>query len=163
RSALTCGTKPSETRRGVGHAAASGGLGGRDPSRRPAGPRRVLGRLPGRSSAAPPGRVPRPPPRRALGLDQGRREGRRTGLRGSALAARSGGPKHLRPPAGRAAARGERAALSRALRGGTQRRRGDRRLLSVNHRATQLLGVPASELVGRPVLALFAETPAGRS
>ena len=39
---------------------------------------------------------------------------------------------------------------------------GDRRLLSVNHRATQLLGVPAYELVGRPVLALFAETPAGR-
>jgi formate hydrogenlyase transcriptional activator len=39
---------------------------------------------------------------------------------------------------------------------------GDRRLLSVNHRATQLLGVPASELVGQPVLALFAETPAGR-
>src|SRR3954471_3058899 len=39
---------------------------------------------------------------------------------------------------------------------------GDGRLLSVNHRATQLLGVPASELVGRPVLALFAETPAGR-
>jgi PAS domain S-box-containing protein len=39
---------------------------------------------------------------------------------------------------------------------------GDRRLLSVNHRATQLLGVPASELVGRPVLTLFAETPAGR-
>ena len=39
---------------------------------------------------------------------------------------------------------------------------GDGRLLSVNHRATQLLGVPASELVGQPVLALFAETPAGR-
>jgi formate hydrogenlyase transcriptional activator len=39
---------------------------------------------------------------------------------------------------------------------------GDRRLLSVNHRATQLLGVPASELVGQPVLAHFAETPTGR-
>ena len=38
----------------------------------------------------------------------------------------------------------------------------DRRLLSVNHRATQLLGVSASELVDRPVLELFAETPAGR-
>ena len=39
----------------------------------------------------------------------------------------------------------------------------DRRLLSVNHRATQLLGVSAAELVGHPVLELFAETPAGRS
>ena len=39
----------------------------------------------------------------------------------------------------------------------------DRRLLSVNHRATQLLGVPAAELVGQPVLELFAETPAGRA
>ncbi len=39
----------------------------------------------------------------------------------------------------------------------------DRRLLTVNHRATQLLGVSASELVGRPVLELFAETPAGRA
>ncbi len=38
----------------------------------------------------------------------------------------------------------------------------DRRLLSVNHRASQLLGLPASELVDRPVLSLFAETPAGR-
>src|SRR5262249_35071596 len=38
----------------------------------------------------------------------------------------------------------------------------DRRLLSVNHRATQLLGVPATELVTRRVLALFAETAAGR-
>ncbi len=39
----------------------------------------------------------------------------------------------------------------------------DRRLLSVNHRATQLLGEAAAELVGRPVLELFAETPAGRA
>ena len=39
----------------------------------------------------------------------------------------------------------------------------DRRLLSVNHRATQLLGVPASDLVDQPVLALFAESPAGRT
>ncbi len=39
----------------------------------------------------------------------------------------------------------------------------DRRLQSVNHRATQLLGVPAAELVDRPVLDLFAETPAGRA
>ena len=38
----------------------------------------------------------------------------------------------------------------------------DRRLLTVNHRATQLLGESASELVGRPVLELFAPTPAGR-
>ena len=38
----------------------------------------------------------------------------------------------------------------------------DRRLQSVNHRATQLLGVPASELVDQPVLPLFAETSAGR-
>ncbi len=38
----------------------------------------------------------------------------------------------------------------------------DRRLLSVNHRATQLLGIPASELVDRPLLALFAETADGR-
>lgn len=39
----------------------------------------------------------------------------------------------------------------------------DRRLLNVNHRATQLLGATAAELVGRPVLDLFAETPAGRA
>ena len=39
----------------------------------------------------------------------------------------------------------------------------DRRLLSVNHRATQLLGVSAAELVDQPVLELFAETPAGRT
>ena len=39
----------------------------------------------------------------------------------------------------------------------------DRRLLTVNHRATQLLGESASDLVGRPVLELFAETPAGRA
>jgi formate hydrogenlyase transcriptional activator len=38
----------------------------------------------------------------------------------------------------------------------------DRRLLSVNHRATQLLGVSADELVNQPVLELCAETPAGR-
>jgi PAS domain S-box-containing protein len=39
----------------------------------------------------------------------------------------------------------------------------DRRLLSVNFRATQLLGEGAADLVGRPVLELFAETPAGRA
>ena len=39
----------------------------------------------------------------------------------------------------------------------------DRRLSSVNHRATQLLGEGAADLVGRPVLELFAETPAGRA
>ena len=39
----------------------------------------------------------------------------------------------------------------------------DRRLLSVNHRASQLLGIPAAELVNHPVLELFAETPSGRS
>src|SRR5262249_30898306 len=39
----------------------------------------------------------------------------------------------------------------------------DRRFLSVNHRATQLLGVPASELVDHSVLALFAESPAGKT
>jgi PAS domain S-box-containing protein len=39
---------------------------------------------------------------------------------------------------------------------------GDRRLLSVNHRATQLLDVPADELVDRPVLSLFADTAAGK-
>ncbi|MFI5459827.1 MAG: sigma 54-interacting transcriptional regulator [Isosphaerales bacterium] len=38
----------------------------------------------------------------------------------------------------------------------------DGRLQNVNHRATQLLGAKASELVEQPVLALFAETPAGR-
>jgi formate hydrogenlyase transcriptional activator len=38
----------------------------------------------------------------------------------------------------------------------------DRRLQSVNHRATQLLGEPAAALIDRPVLELFAETPAGR-
>ena len=38
----------------------------------------------------------------------------------------------------------------------------DRRLLSVNHRATQLLAAPASDLLDQPVLALFAETAAGR-
>jgi formate hydrogenlyase transcriptional activator len=39
----------------------------------------------------------------------------------------------------------------------------DRRLLSVNHRATQLLGASASELVNHPVLEWFAETPTGRA
>jgi formate hydrogenlyase transcriptional activator len=38
----------------------------------------------------------------------------------------------------------------------------DRRLQSVNHRATQLLGESAAELIDRPVLDLFADTPAGR-
>ena len=38
----------------------------------------------------------------------------------------------------------------------------DRRLLTVNDRTSQLLGVSTSELLGRPVLELFAETPAGR-
>ena len=38
----------------------------------------------------------------------------------------------------------------------------DRRLLSVNHRATQLLDVPADELVDQPVLPLFADTAAGK-
>jgi PAS domain S-box-containing protein len=38
----------------------------------------------------------------------------------------------------------------------------DRRLMSVNHRATQLLGTPARDLVGRPVLSLFADTSAGK-
>jgi PAS domain S-box-containing protein len=36
------------------------------------------------------------------------------------------------------------------------------RLLSVNHRTTQLLGATAPELVDRPVLEFVAETPAGR-
>src|SRR4051795_998245 len=39
---------------------------------------------------------------------------------------------------------------------------GDRRPLSVNPRATQLLGVPASELVDRPVLEFVAGTATGR-
>jgi PAS domain S-box-containing protein len=39
----------------------------------------------------------------------------------------------------------------------------DRRLLSVNHRATQLLGASASELVDHPVLEWFPETPPGRA
>ena len=39
----------------------------------------------------------------------------------------------------------------------------DWRLSSVNHRATQLLGEGAADLVGRPMLELFAETPAGRA
>jgi PAS domain S-box-containing protein len=38
----------------------------------------------------------------------------------------------------------------------------DGRLQRVNHRATQLLGVPASELVDRPVLEFVAETATGR-
>jgi PAS domain S-box-containing protein len=38
----------------------------------------------------------------------------------------------------------------------------DQRLLTVNHRATQLLGESSTELVGRPVLELFAPTPTGR-
>jgi formate hydrogenlyase transcriptional activator len=38
----------------------------------------------------------------------------------------------------------------------------DRRLQSVNHRATQLMGETAAELIDRPVLELFADTPAGR-
>ena len=36
-------------------------------------------------------------------------------------------------------------------------------LISVNRRATQLLGYSAEELVGSPVLELFAETPSGRA
>ncbi len=39
----------------------------------------------------------------------------------------------------------------------------DRRLRSVNHRAIQLLGATAAELVGHPVVELFPDTPAGRS
>ena len=38
----------------------------------------------------------------------------------------------------------------------------DRKLLSVNQRASQLLGAPATELVNQPVLGMFAETSAGR-
>jgi PAS domain S-box-containing protein len=38
----------------------------------------------------------------------------------------------------------------------------DGRLLSVNRRAMQLLGSAADQLVGSPVLALFAETPTGK-
>ena len=38
----------------------------------------------------------------------------------------------------------------------------DRRLLSVNHRATQLLDIPADELVDQPVLPLFADTAVGK-
>jgi len=39
----------------------------------------------------------------------------------------------------------------------------DRRLISVNRRATQLLGYSAEELEGSPVLELFAESPPGRA
>ncbi len=39
----------------------------------------------------------------------------------------------------------------------------DGRLLSVNRRATQLLGCPADELVGSPALDLCAESPAGKT
>ena len=38
----------------------------------------------------------------------------------------------------------------------------DGRLNNVNHRAAQLLGYPAAELVGSSILAHFADTPAGR-
>ena len=39
----------------------------------------------------------------------------------------------------------------------------DRRLISVNRRAAQLLGYSAEELEGSPVLELFAESPPGRA
>ena len=39
----------------------------------------------------------------------------------------------------------------------------DRRLISVNRRATQLLGYSAEELEGSPVLEFFAESPPGRA
>ena len=39
----------------------------------------------------------------------------------------------------------------------------DRRLISVNRRATQLLGYSAEELEGSPILELFAESPPGRA
>ena len=38
----------------------------------------------------------------------------------------------------------------------------DGRILSINHRATQLIGYSADELVGFPVFNLFADTPAGK-
>ena len=81
------GMRSSATRRGPRR---PGWRPGRPRSiRRPARPRRVLGRLPRRASAALPGRVPGAPARRALGLDQGRRESRRTRRKGSAAAAGS--------------------------------------------------------------------------
>ena len=98
----------------------------------PGGP----GAVPGRPAARRPG--DRELPGRAAARRRGPGARPPGGLRRAAHARRAPAALHLpdlrhpgrrraRAAAGRAAARGERAALSRALRGGTQRLRGDRR------------------------------------